>query len=115
MIYSTLNDLTVGEFDVVITESPATPTKRYSDFLQFMELMKTPLGAMIAQVAPDLFLEFSDLPNKEMVAKRLQQATQGMAQQGQGGPMPGQPQGSQANAPTPAQSQAQADGIDANV
>lgn len=115
----TINDLTVGEFDIVITESPSTPTKRFADFLSFMELMKTPLGAVIAQVAPDLFLEFSDLPNKTVIADRLRQFIPGMpgsqlptpqmqyqqqAMQGQGG---------QSNAPTPAQSRAQAEGIDA--
>lgn len=114
VIYQTINDLSVGEFDVVITESPATPTKRYSDMLTFMELMKTPLGQVVSQVAPDLFLEFSDLPNKEKVAERLRMAMQQQAQQAQA-MQGGMGQGSQSNAPSPADSQAQADGIDANV
>jgi hypothetical protein len=118
VLYQTINDLSVGDFDIAITESPSTPTKRYSDMMSFLELMKTPLGATVAQVAPDLFLEYSDLPNKEMVAQRLRDAmqAQAQAQQQMAGPQPGQiGQGSQSNAPTPAQSQAQADGIDANV
>jgi hypothetical protein len=115
VLFQTINDLSAGEFDVVITESPSTPTKRYSDMLQFYELMKTPLGQVVSQLAPDLFLEYSDLPNKEKVAARLREAMGAQAQMQQGQMSGGMGQGSQANAPTPAQSQAQADGIDANV
>jgi hypothetical protein len=105
-----VNDLSVGEFDVVITESPATPSKRYSDFLALMEMMKTPLGGVLAQTIPDIFLELSDLPNKAKIQARLQQAMQQqqqMAMQGasRGGmanaPKPSKPQGSQSNAPGP--------------
>ncbi len=117
VIYQTLNDLEAGEFDIVITESPATPTKRYADFLAFMELMKTPLGQTIAEVAPDLFLEYSDLPNKKNIADRLRAAlphlrpgfmAPGPEQMNQ---RPPNAQGSQSNAPTPQQAEAQARGM----
>jgi hypothetical protein len=125
MITRTINDLTVGEFDIVITESPSTPTKRFADMLSFMELMKTPLGATIAQVAPDIFLEFSDIPNKSVIAERLRQFIPGMPggilptpaaqmqQQQQQQAQGNMGQGSQSNGATPAQQQRQADGIDA--
>jgi hypothetical protein len=103
------NDLSTGTFDVIISESPSTPSKRYADFLALMEMMKTPLGPVLANVIPDIFLELSDLPNKAKIQQRLAQAQQQQAMPPPGAPPGGQSMGSQSNPPDPAQAQAMAE------
>ena len=65
------NDLTVGEYDVVIDTGPAYQTKREQSAEAMLELLKTPAGEMIAQTSADLMVRAMDFPNSDMVADRL--------------------------------------------
>lgn len=79
-IYQTLNDLTVGEYDIVISETAATPTQRLAQFYALLELMKVvPPGT----VPVDMIIDMSDFPNKEELKQRVQQQQQMIMMQAQ--------------------------------
>ncbi|EAX47549.1 hypothetical protein TcarDRAFT_1284 [Thermosinus carboxydivorans Nor1] len=91
-IYRTLNDLSVGEFDIVIDDVPATPTQRIAQFYALLELAKLlPPGA----IPVDMIIDASDFDNKEELKQRwLEQqraAAQAVAMKQSGAPPPGQP------------------------
>lgn len=72
-IYQTLNDLTVGEYDIVVSETAATPTQRMAQFYALIELMKIlPPGT----IPTDMIIEMSDFPNKDELKQRIQQQEQ---------------------------------------
>lgn len=77
VIAQTLNDLSAGEFDIVVSDTPATPSKRVADFYALLEAAKAGVP-----IPPDLILEASDIPQKEEIRRRLQMQ---MAQPPQGG------------------------------
>ena len=79
-VTKTLNDLSQGEFDIVITDSPASPTQRTAAFYALLEMLKT-IGPNV--IPPDVIIEASDLPQKEAIMQRLQQQQQAMQQQQQ--------------------------------
>ncbi len=69
---SVLNDVTVGEYDVVIAEQPAQITYENSQFNQAMEMRKQGI-----QVPDDVVLRYSALADKAEVIKRMNDAPKG--------------------------------------
>lgn len=65
------NDLTVGEYEVVIDTGPDYQTKREQSAESMLHLLTTPLGEMVAQNAGDVMIRNMDFPSADMVADRL--------------------------------------------
>ena len=61
-------DLSRFEFDVVMGESPNSPTQRAADFMKLLDAQK--FGVPIP---PELFLDYVDIPNKPMVKQKMAQ------------------------------------------
>lgn len=82
-IVRTLNDLSVGEFDIVISDTPATATQRTAQFWSLVDACGK-LGIQGSSIM-DILLDLSDIPQKEEIKRRLQeqQAQQAQAQQQQ--------------------------------
>ena len=70
-IHTVLNDVTVGEYDVVMETGPGYDTKRQEGVDAMMQLMGTPLGEKIAQVGDDLLVRHMDFPGADVLADRL--------------------------------------------
>jgi hypothetical protein len=66
-----LNDVTVGEYDVVMDTGPGYNTKRQEALEVFTAMLGTPLGEKIAQTADDLLVRQMDVPGAEAIADRL--------------------------------------------
>ena len=66
-----MNDVTVGEYDVVMDTGPGFNTKRLEALDSFQGLMAGPLGEEIAKVGPDLIVRLYDAPGMEALADRL--------------------------------------------
>jgi hypothetical protein len=66
-----------GRYGVKVTVSPSAPTERIAQFLQ-MDALMTKYGNLIP---PDIFIDLTDLPNKEEIKARLAQAQQAQQQQ----------------------------------
>jgi hypothetical protein len=62
-----LNDLTIGEYDVIVTEAPAQITFENSQFLQAIELNEK--GANIPW---PFIIQYSNLANKQEIVKAMQ-------------------------------------------
>lgn len=69
------NDLTVGDYEVVVDTGPSYQTKREESAEAMLELLGTPLGELVAQTSGDLMVRSMDFPNSDMVADRLVAAT----------------------------------------
>ena len=84
-VWQTLNDITASDFDVVISESPATATQRIANMTYMVDAMSK-LG-IPGELVFDLVLDMSDIPNKEEIKKRWlerqEQAKQASGQQEQ--------------------------------
>ena len=78
VIHQTLNDLTVGEFDIVISETPATPTQKMSQFWSMVDA----IGQMGIpwEMVYDLILDLSDIPDKDEIKERIAKRMQGQQQ-----------------------------------
>ncbi|MBU0599112.1 hypothetical protein KKF61_09090 [Patescibacteria group bacterium] len=72
------NDVTVGDYDVVVAEEPLSPTNRQAMYNTFVELLHQGIP-----IPPDLVVELSDMPRKEDVIARLRDYAQ--EQQNAGG------------------------------
>ena len=83
VVSQTLNDLSVGEFDIVISDTPATATQRTAQFWSLVDACGK-LGIQGSLVL-DILLDLSDIPEKEEIKRRLkeQQQQQAQAQQQQ--------------------------------
>lgn len=66
-----LNDVTVGEYDVVMETGPGFNTKRQEGLANFIELLKSPIGQQIGQVGSDLIVRMMDAPGADVLADRL--------------------------------------------
>jgi hypothetical protein len=66
-----MNDVTVGEYDVVMDTGPGFNTKRMEALDSFQSLMAGPLGEEIAKVGPDLIVRLYDAPGMDALADRL--------------------------------------------
>ncbi len=74
-----LNDVTVGEYDVVVTEEPLSPSNRTALNEELKDMMHQGYP-----IPPDILLRYSDMPDKDEVIERMLQAQQA-AQEEQSG------------------------------
>lgn len=70
-IQEILNNITVGEYDVVMDTGPGYDSKRQESVMVFTEMLKTPLGEKIAMVADDVIIRQLDVPGADVIADRL--------------------------------------------
>ncbi len=70
-IEKVLNDVRVGDYDVVMETGPGFNTKRQESLAVFSDMLKTPLGEMIAKVGADLIVRMVDADGAEALADRL--------------------------------------------
>jgi hypothetical protein len=70
-IHRVLNDMTVGDYDVVMETGPGYDTLRQEATAVEMELLGTPLGEKIAQTADDLVVRGMDFMGSDEIADRL--------------------------------------------
>lgn len=80
VIVQTLNDLSQGEFDVVVADAQASTTQRQAQLYTLIDAVKN-LG-IPGDMMFDSIIELSDLPNKEQI-KQSWQARQQAQQQAQ--------------------------------
>ncbi|EGO63507.1 hypothetical protein [Acetonema longum] len=72
---TTINDLSVGEFDIVITDTPSTATQRMAQYYMLLEAVKAGIP-----VPPDVILEESDIPRRDEIARRIREEKEAQAQ-----------------------------------
>lgn len=82
-ITRTLNDLSVGEYDIVISDTPATSTQRTAQFWSLVDACGK-LGIQGSMIM-DILIDLSDIPQRQEIKRRLQaqQEQQAQAQQQQ--------------------------------
>lgn len=82
-ITKTLNDLSVGEYDIVISDTPATSTQRTAQFWSLVDACGK-LGIQGSMIM-DILIDLSDIPQRQEIKRRLQaqQEQQAQAQQQQ--------------------------------
>ncbi len=64
------NDVTTGEFDVVMDTGPGYATKREEGAEQMMELLQTPLGEVVVKTGSDVVLRNMDFNGADILADR---------------------------------------------
>jgi len=67
-----IKDLKVGRYSTKVSQSPHSPTRRYSDFMQLIELDKAKGG----QIPLKTLLEASDITNKDRIIEQVEQQSQ---------------------------------------
>lgn len=70
-IEKVLNDVTVGQYDIVMDTGPGYNSKRQEMVRVFTEMLATPLGEKIAMVADDVIVRNMDVPGADVIADRL--------------------------------------------
>lgn len=80
-ITTTLNDLSQGEFDIVIAESPATATQRTTQFYALTDAVSK-LG-IPGDLVFDILLDLSDIAQKEEIKRRYKERQEQAAQAAQ--------------------------------
>jgi hypothetical protein len=85
------NDITIGQYDIVLKQEGKTETERDRMFFKWTELGRT-LGPLYAPIIAEIVLMNSDMPQKEEVLKKVQEMQQMQMQQMQMGGSPS-PQG----------------------
>ncbi len=65
------NDVTIGEYDVIMDTGPGYNSKREEAVDIFSQMLATPLGEKIAAVADDLIVRNLDVPGADVIADRL--------------------------------------------
>lgn len=70
-----LNDLTVGKYDIVVSEQPTTATWANTQFQQGLELLKAGLP-----IPPEVLIKYSNLSDKPDILKRIQDQQQSSGQ-----------------------------------
>jgi hypothetical protein len=65
-----LNDLTVGEYDIVMDTGPGYETKRQEAMAAMTDLMKTPMAEVVVKTSPDVVLRNMDFEGAEEMANR---------------------------------------------
>lgn len=81
VIHQTLNDLSQGEFDIVVSDVTASATQRQAQMWELLDSVQT-LG-LPGDMVFDIILDLSDLPNKDEIKRRWQERQQQAAQQAQ--------------------------------
>lgn len=81
LITTTLNDLTVGEYDIIIADTPSTATQRTAQFWSLVDACGQ-LGIQ-GNMVLDILLDLSDVAQKDEIKDRLrkQEEQQAQAQQ----------------------------------
>ena len=80
-ITTTLNDLSQGEFDIVIAETPATATQRTTQFYTLVDAVSK-LG-IPGDLVFDILIDLSDIAQKDEIKKRYMERQQQTAQAAQ--------------------------------
>jgi hypothetical protein len=70
-IAAVLNDVTVGEYDVVIDTGPGYQTKRQDAADHMLQMLATPLGEKVSAIADDIVFRQFDWPGADLIADRL--------------------------------------------
>lgn len=70
-ITKVLNDVTVGTYDIVMETGPGYNSRRQEAVANLMQLLETPLGEKVAQVADDIIVRQMDFNGSDVVADRL--------------------------------------------
>jgi hypothetical protein len=70
-VQKVLNDVTIGDYDVVMDTGPGYDSKRQEAVAIFTQMLETPLGEKIAQVADDVIVRNLDVPGADVIADRL--------------------------------------------
>lgn len=71
-VVKVLNDISAAmDYDIVMETGPGYETKRQEGVAATMELMNTPIGEKVAQVADDLIVRQMDFPGADAIADRL--------------------------------------------
>ena len=70
-VQKVLNDVTVGDYDVIMETGPGFNTKRQEGLVTFTELLKSPIGQEIGKVGSDLIVRMMDVPGADILADRL--------------------------------------------
>lgn len=70
-VVKVLNDVRVGEYDIVMETGPGYDTKRQEAAEYMMQLLATPLGEKVAQVGDDLIVRNMDFSGADALADRL--------------------------------------------
>lgn len=81
VINTTLNDLSQGEFDIVVSDVEASTTQRQAQLWGLVDSVSK-LG-IPGDMVFDTIIELSDLPNKQELKQRWQERQQSQAQQAQ--------------------------------
>ena len=81
VITKTLNDLSTGEFDIIVSDVQASTTQRQAQMWGLVDACKN-LGVP-GDMIFDIIIDLSDLPNKEDIKQRWQQRQEQQAQQAQ--------------------------------
>lgn len=79
MMLQELKNDKLGQYGVTVTVSPSAPTERLARFLE-MDALQSKYGDLIP---PDIFIDATDLPNKEEIKARVKQQMQAVQQQAQ--------------------------------
>ncbi|TCL39959.1 hypothetical protein EV210_101157 [Anaerospora hongkongensis] len=85
VIHKTLNDLSVGEFDIVVSDTPSTATQRQSQFWALVDAISK-LG-IPGDMVFDMLIDMSDIPNREEIKKRWMERQQAQQEAGQQTPI----------------------------
>lgn len=91
LIQTAIYDISAGEYDVVISDTPATATQRKANYFEFLELMKL-MPPNLAPYFIDILVNLSDNPEKETIKQRVNELKQMLMPQMIGGvqqPQPG--------------------------
>lgn len=78
VVVQTLNDLSQGEFDIVVSDVEASTTQRQAQMWSLVEAVSK-LG-IPGDIVFDVILDLSDLPNKDEIKQRWQQMQQSQQQ-----------------------------------
>lgn len=70
-IQAVMNDVTTGEYDVVMDVGPGYDTKREEASDNMLGLLGTPLGEKVAMTADDIIMRQFDWPGADQIADRL--------------------------------------------
>lgn len=81
IIYKTLNDMSVSDFDVAVSDTPATATQRISQFWALTDALSK-LG-IPGDMVLDILIDLLDVPQAEEIKRRWQERQKQMEQAGQ--------------------------------
>jgi hypothetical protein len=81
VIHQIMNDISIGDYDIIITDTPATATQRQSQFWALVDAAQK-LG-IPGDMIFDILLDASDLPQREQIKQRYMERQQMAMQKAQ--------------------------------